>query len=131
MEGASRVQRRRVTSRWRRTGCVLQVLRRAVEVLRQAVSTAPETGVETGKHFLSLSVNTNVSTASQRRTNTSAAKPPGVFANSCRVDLPTVVACGSLSKVQNDATRIICPATPFSAGHHHLCHLARTRCRRA
>jgi hypothetical protein len=71
MEGASRVQRRRVTSRWRRTGCVLQVLRRAVEVLRQAVSTAPETGVETGKHFLSLSVNTNVSTASQRRTNTS------------------------------------------------------------
>ena len=73
MEGASRVQRaRRVTSCWRRTGCVLQVLRRAVEVLRQAVSTAPETGVETGKHFLSLSVNTNVSTASQRRTNTSA-----------------------------------------------------------
>ena len=42
--------------------------------------------------------------------------------------------CGmwvSLRKVQNDATRIICPATPFSAGHHHLCHLARTRCRRA
>ena len=61
----------------------------------------------------------------------SAVRPPGVFANSCRVDLPTVVACGSLSKVQNDATRIICPATPFSAGHHHLCHLARTRCRRA
>jgi hypothetical protein len=42
--------------------------------------------------------------------------------------------CGmwvSLRKVQNDATRIICPATPFSAGHHHLRHLARTRCRRA
>ena len=30
------------------TGRVLEVLRRTVEVLRQAVSTAPETGVETG-----------------------------------------------------------------------------------
>jgi hypothetical protein len=88
MEGASRVQRRRVTSRWRRTGCVLQVLRRAVEVLRQAVSTAPETGVETGKHFLSLSVNTNVSTASQRRTNTSA-KTVSLFVRA-------VVAAGEL-----------------------------------
>jgi hypothetical protein len=30
------------------TGRVLEVLRRAVELLRQLVSTAPETGVETG-----------------------------------------------------------------------------------